>query len=123
MRKEIGGMQKIMLKYGKILQQKKPDDFVIATGKTISVREFINECCKYLKLKIIWKGNGLKEKAYLDLGRKKLIIRVDSKYYRPLEIEYLKGNPKKASRLLKYKLKYNLKDLVKDMLDAGHFTS
>ena len=55
----------------KIIQQKKPDDFVIATGKTISVREFINECCKYLKLKIIWKGSGLKEKAYLDLGKKK----------------------------------------------------
>ena len=103
----------------KILQQKKPDDFVIATGKAISVREFINECCKYLKLKIIWKGNGLKEKAYLDLGRKKkLIIRVDSKYYRPLEINFLRGNPKKALKHLKYKLKYNLKDLVKDMLDS-----
>ena len=103
----------------KIIQQKKPDDFVIATGKTISVREFINECCKYLKLKIIWKGSGLKEKAYLDLGKKKkLIIKVDRKYYRPLEIDYLKGNPKKAIKILKYKLKYNLKNLVKDMLDS-----
>ena len=103
----------------KIIQQKKPDDFVIATGKTISVREFINECCKYLKLKIIWKGSGLNEKAYLDFGKKKkLIIKVDRKYYRPLEIDYLKGNPKKAIKILKYKLKYNLKNLVKDMLDS-----
>ena len=103
----------------KIIQQKKPDDYVIATGKTLSVREFINECCKYLKLKIIWKGNGLNEKAYLDFGkRKKLIIKVDKKYYRPLEIDYLKGNPRKALKLLKYKLKYNLKDLVKDMIDS-----
>ena len=103
----------------KIIQQKKPDDFVIATGKTISVREFINECCKYLKLKIIWKGSGLKEKAYLDLGKKKkLIIKVDRKYYRPLEIDYLKGNPKKALKVLKYKLKYDLKKLVKEMLDS-----
>ena len=50
--------------------------------------------------------------------KKKLIIRVDSKYYRPLEINFLRGNPKKALKHLKYKLKYNLKDLVKDMLDS-----
>ena len=81
------------------MQQKKPDDFVIATGKTISVKEFINECCKYLKLKILWRGKGLKERAYLISG-KKLIIKVDKKYYRPLEVDYLKGNPKKAAKLL-----------------------
>ena len=103
----------------KILQQKRPDDFVIATGKTISVREFINECCKYLKLKIVWIGKGLNEKGYLVYNKKKiLIIRVDKKYYRPLEIDYLKGNPRKALKKLKYKLKYNLKNLVKDMLDS-----
>ena len=103
----------------KILQQRIPDDFVIATGKTISVREFINECCKYLKLKIVWKGRGLNEKGYLVYNKKKiLIIRVDKKYYRPLEIYYLKGNPRKALKKLKYKLKYNLKSLVKDMLDS-----
>ncbi len=103
----------------KILQQKRPDDFVIATGKTISVREFINECCKYLKLKIFWTGRGLNEKGYLISNKKKiLIIRVDKKYYRPLEIDYLKGNPRKALKKLKYKLKYNLKKLVKDMLDS-----
>ena len=103
----------------KILQQKKPDDFVVATGKTTSVREFINECCKYLDLKITWEGNGINEKAYIINGRKKdLIIKVDKKYYRPLEIDYLKGNPKKAFKKLNYKLKYNLKDLVKDMIDA-----
>ena len=103
----------------KILQQKMPDDFVIATGRTISVREFINECCKYLKLKIVWNGKGLKEKGYLIHDKKKiLIISVDKKYYRPLEIDYLKGNPKKALKKLKYKLKYNLKRLVKDMLDS-----
>ena len=55
----------------KILQQKMPDDFVIATGRTISVREFINECCKYLKLKIVWNGKGLKEKGYLIYDKKK----------------------------------------------------
>jgi GDPmannose 4,6-dehydratase len=103
----------------KILQQSKPDDYVIATGKTTSVREFINLCCKYLKLRIIWKGKGIREKAYLiKNGKKELIIKIDKKYYRPLEIDYLKGNPKKAFKKLNYKLKNDLKDLVKDMIDS-----
>ena len=63
----------------------------------------------------------LLEKRLEDLyknKKKELIIKVDRKYYRPLEIDYLKGNPKKALRELKYKLKHSLKDLVKDMLDS-----
>ncbi len=103
----------------KILQQSVPDDYVIATGKTISVREFINECCKYLNLKIVWIGKGINEKGYLINNKKKeLIIKIDKKYYRPLEIDFLKGNPKKALNKLNYKLKHNLKDLVKDMIDS-----
>ena len=103
----------------KILQRPKPDDYVIATGKTTSVREFVNECCRYLNLKIVWLGKGVNERGYLINNRKKeLIIKVDRKYYRPLEIDYLKGNPNKALRELKYKLKHSLKDLVKDMLDS-----
>ncbi len=103
----------------KILQQKKPDDYVIATGKTASVRDFVNECCKYLNLKIQWAGKGINEKAFILKGNKKeLIIKVDRKYYRPLEIDYLKGDPRKAFKLLKYKLKHDLKALVKDMIDS-----
>ena len=103
----------------KILQQKKPEDYIIATGKTTSVRDFVNECCKYLGLKIIWVGKGTDEKAYLvKNGKKELIIRIDKKYYRPLEIDYLKGDPRKAFKKLNYKLKHNLQDLVKDMLDS-----
>ena len=72
-----------------------------------------------LKLNIIWVGQGINEKAYIIKGKKKeLIIKVDKKYYRPLEIDYLKGNPKKAFKKLNYKLKNSLKDLVKDMLDS-----
>jgi len=103
----------------KILQQPLADDYVIATGKTTSVREFINLCCKYLKLKIIWEGKGIKEKAYIiKAGKKELIIKIDKKYYRPLEIDYLKGDPKKAFKKLNYTLKHNLQDLVKDMIDS-----
>ena len=103
----------------KILQHDKPDDFVIATGSTTSVREFVNQCCKYLNLKIIWTGKGLNEKGYLVKNKKKkLIVKVDKKYYRPLEIDYLKGDPRKSFKILKYKIKYDLKDLVKDMMDS-----
>ena len=58
-------------KHCKILQQSKPDDYVIATGKSFSVKEFVNMCCKYLKLKIIWTGKGINEKAYLVKNKKK----------------------------------------------------
>tara|TARA_B100001964_G_C14236510_1_gene602722 strand:- start:1565 stop:2620 length:1056 start_codon:yes stop_codon:yes gene_type:complete len=103
----------------KILQRKKPDDYVIATGKATSVRDFINLCCKYLGLKIKWEGKDQNEKAYLIKGRKKeLLIKVDKKYYRPLEIDYLKGDARKAFKELNYKLKNNLSDLVKDMIDS-----
>ena len=103
----------------KILQQSQPDDYVIATGKTTSVREFINQCCKYLNLKIIWIGKGINEKGYLLKNNKKeLIIKVDKKYYRPLEIDYLKGDPRKAFKKLNYRLKHDLKDIVKDMIDS-----
>ena len=103
----------------KILQQNKPDDYVIATGQTRSVKEFVEECCEYLDLKILWIGKGINEKGYLIKNNtKELIIKVDKKYYRPLEIDYLKGDPTKALKKLKYKFKYSLKDLVKDMLDS-----
>ena len=103
----------------KILQQPKPDDYVIATGKTMSVRDFVNECCEYLNLKIKWVGKNMNERAYLINGDKKeLIIKIDRKYYRPLEIDYLKGDPRKAFKQLKYKLKNSLKDLVKEMIDS-----
>ena len=103
----------------KILQQKKPKDYVIATGKSYSVKEFVNMCCKYLDLQIIWEGAGLKEKAFLIKNDKKeLLIKVDKKYFRPADIEYLKGDAKKALKDLKFKFKYDIKALVKDMMDA-----
>ena len=85
----------------KILQQK-TNDFN-RNWKTTSVRQFVNECCKYLNLKIIWLG-GENEKGYLLKIKKELIVKVDKKYYRPLEIDYLKGNPKKSFKDLNYKL-------------------
>jgi len=103
----------------RILQQKKPDDFVVATGHTFSVRQFINTSAKILNMKIIWVGKGLKEKAYLINGKKKeLLIKIDKKYFRPNEVHYLRGDARKAFKKLRFKPKYSFIDLVSDMISS-----
>jgi GDPmannose 4,6-dehydratase len=98
----------------KILQHKKADDFVISTGKQISVKEFINITCKELDLKIRWTGNGLNSKAYNSNGR--VIIKCDKKYYRPTEVNSLLGDSRKAQKILKWKPKINIRMLIKEMI-------
>ena len=103
----------------RILQQKRPDDFVVATGQTHSVRQFINIAAKLLNMKIIWRGRGLNEKAFLINGKKKeLIIKIDKKYFRPNEVHYLKGNAKKVFSKINFKPKFSFKDLVSDMIKS-----
>ena len=103
----------------RILQQKKPDDFVIATGEAYTVKQFIEEASKVLNLKIEWKGKGLKEQGYLiNNGKKELIVKIDKKYFRPNEVEYLKGDATKAFKKLNFKPKFSFKDLVKDMIKS-----
>lgn len=98
----------------KMLQQKKPDDYVIATGRQYSVKEFINLTVKELKMQIQWKGKGLKEKGYWN---DKIIIEIDKNYFRPTEVYSLKGNFGKARKKLKWKPTINIKELVKEMID------
>ena len=98
-----------------ILQQKKPDDYVIATGKQYSVKYFVDLVAKELNIKIRWKGKGINEKAYNE--NDKLIIECSKKYYRPTEVDTLLGNPSKAKRLLKWKPKVSIKELVKEMVE------
>ena len=101
----------------RILQQKTPKDYVIATGKTYSVREFTTLAAQFLGMEIKWSGKGLNEKGYIiKRGRKEVIIKIDKKYFRPNEVDYLKGDPRKALRELKFKPKYSFKDLVKEMV-------
>ena len=99
----------------KILQQKKPDDYVIATGKQYSIRQFINFVSKKLNMKISWRGKGLNEKGY-DAVNKKNIIFVDSNYIRPLDVNTLLGNASKARRELKWKPKINIHELINEMV-------
>jgi len=102
-----------------ILQQKKPDDYIIATGKSYSVKQFIDEACRQIGFKIQWVGKGIKEKAILINGKKKeVLIQIDKKYFRPNEVHFLKGKSFKAIRKLKFKPKYSFKTLIKNMLEA-----
>ena len=80
-----------------MLQSKKPDDYVIATGKNYSVKQFINESIKVLKLKTKWVGKGLNEKL-INTETNKAIIVIDKKFFRPTEVNILKGNYQKAKK-------------------------
>jgi len=100
----------------RMLQQKNPDDYVIATGKTHSVKEFIDLSLKYLKIKYKWVGKGLNTKV-IDLNSKKTIVKINEDFFRPAEVDLLIGNPIKARKNLKWKPNTELKELVKIMLD------
>ena len=99
----------------KMLQLKKPQDFVICTGKQYSIKEFINFVSKQLDYPIIWKGKGINEKAYNKNNQ--CVIEINTKYFRPAEVDSLVGNYKKAKKILKWKPKHNINSLIKDMID------
>jgi GDPmannose 4,6-dehydratase len=104
----------------RILQQKKPEDYVIATGEAYSVRDFIRVASELLNMKIFWSGKGLKEVGYIKNrnNKKEIIIRIDRNYFRPNEVNYLRGDSTKAFRKLRFKPKYTFKALVKDMIES-----
>ena len=99
----------------KILQQKKPDDFVIATGKQYSVKQFVDLVARRLGFKIIWKGKGSNEKG-IDSFSKKTIVECNKKYFRPLDVNTLLGDAKKARNKLNWKPKININQLVDEMI-------
>ena len=98
-----------------ILQYKKPDDFIIATGKQYSIKQFINFTASQLNMKIKWKGKGLSEKGYNH--KNEVIIECDKNYLRPLDVNTLLGDSSKARKLLKWKPKININSLIKEMID------
>lgn len=109
-----------------ILQADKPEDWVIATGVTTKVREFVRMSFAEAGIELEFKGTGVNEKAYvkkcnnpdyqLEIGKE--VLAVDPKYFRPTEVELLIGDPTKARTQLGWKTEYNLKDLVKDMVQS-----
>ena len=111
----------------KVLQHKKPDDFVIASEKQYSVKFFVEKCFEYLGIKIKWSGKGLKEiakithfdkKKYPNLKNKMIVVRINKKYFRPNEVDNLIGNATKAKKILKWTSKTSIYQLIKEMIDS-----
>ena len=98
----------------KMLQNKKPEDFVICTGKQYTIKQFIILVAKTLKIKLYWKGKGINEKAYDENGN--CIIECHKRYFRPAEVDTLKGDFTKAKKTLKWKPTKDLKYLINDMI-------
>ena len=98
-----------------MLQQKEPEDFVIATGEQHSVRDFVNLAAKELDMNIIWKGKGVSEKGHLENSSKPIIF-VDPRYFRPSEVETLLGDPSKAKEKLQWTPKVTFQELVSEMI-------
>jgi len=100
-----------------MLQQDKPDDFVLATGVTHTVRHFVNLAFSRVGITLEWKGEGVNEKG-IDTKTGNILVQVDPKYFRPTEVELLIGDPTKAKTELGWKHKYELADLANEMVDS-----
>lgn len=98
-----------------MLQQDKPEDFVIATGKQYSVRDFVNIAAEEIGLNITWQGQGIEE---VGMVNHKVIVKVDKRYFRPAEVETLLGDPTKAKEKLGWSPKTTFRELVSEMVRA-----
>lgn len=109
-----------------ILQQDKPDDYVIATGVTTEVREFVRMAFNYVGIEIEFTGEGADEKAFVvrctnpeyQLESGKHVLSVDPAYFRPTEVDLLIGNPSKAKKELNWEPEYDLNGLINDMMES-----
>ena len=97
-------------------QQKKPEEFVISTNETHTIKEFVNEASKYCQFKLKWIGKGINERA-IDTKTNRVIVKINKEFFRPTEVNYLKGNNKLIKKQLSWEPKYNFKKLVKIMME------
>jgi GDPmannose 4,6-dehydratase len=98
-----------------MLQHEVADDYVVATGQTHTVREFVELAFDEVGIQIAWKGSGINEIGF-DKNSGKELVFVDKQYFRPSEVDLLIGDPSKAERILGWKASIELKELVKDMM-------
>ncbi|GAB4202934.1 MAG: GDP-mannose 4,6-dehydratase [Bacteroidia bacterium] len=101
----------------KILQYHQPEDFVLATGRKISVRKFVEMAFEYVGIKIEWKGKGINEVG-IDASNGKVLVKVDARYFRPAEVDLLVGDYSKAKKLLGWEPKCTVEELCKEMVQA-----
>lgn len=99
-----------------ILQQPEPDDYVLATGKTMSIRDFVTMAFRYAGFEIVWRGHGLEEKG-LDAATGRVLVEVDPTYFRPTEVDLLLGDATKAREKLGWTPRYSLEALVREMME------
>ncbi len=99
-----------------ILQHKKPDDFVLATSKAFSVREFVELAFSFVDIKIEWSGAGINEVGK-NSENGETLVKIDGAYFRPAEVDYLRGDYRKAKKILGWKPKISFKELVKEMVE------
>ena len=100
----------------RIMQHKKPDDFILATSKAYSVKDFVELAFSFVDIKIEWSGSGLKEIGKNSKNGNTL-VKIDSMYFRPAEVDYLRGDYSKAKKILGWKPKISFKELVKEMVE------
>ncbi|TFK54720.1 GDP-mannose 4,6-dehydratase [Heliocybe sulcata] len=100
-----------------MLQQSKPEDFVLATGETHPVREYVEKAFGVVGTQLRWQGNGVDEEG-IDTKTGKVVVKVDPRYFRPAEVDLLHGNPAKAERVLGWHRKVSFDALVKEMVEA-----
>ena len=101
-----------------MLQQEKPDDFVLATNESHSVREFIERSFKLRGIEINWKGTGKDEVGVDAKNPERILIRINPRYYRPSEVDNLLGNATKAEKMLGWKPEYSFQGLVEEMVES-----
>ncbi len=101
-----------------IMQQKEPDDFVLATGVSTKIRDFLEMAFAEVGIEVESNGKDGIEETYIRKDTGEVVVKIDPKYYRPTEVDFLLGNPSKAKKELGWKPEYDLKGLVKDMIDA-----
>jgi len=99
----------------KMLQKKTPKDYVLATGKSYTVKKFVEEAFSVVNVKIKWRGKGLNEVGYNNKDNK-ILVKINSQYFRPNEVNHLEGNASKAKKDLNWKPKISLKKMIKDMV-------
>ena len=99
-----------------ILQQEKPDDYVISTDQQVSVKDFINMCLEILEFDVEWKGEGINE-VCIEKNTGNVIIDISKKYFRPSEVETLLGDSTKARKQLNWKPTYDLQGLAQEMIE------
>jgi len=99
----------------KMLQKKTPKDYVLATGKSYTVKKFVEEAFNVVNVKIKWRGKGLNEVGFNSKDNK-ILVKINSQYFRPNEVNHLEGNASKAKKDLNWKPKISLKKMIRDMV-------